>query len=198
MSFTRRCLVVMIAALVLVAPACGADPPSRVIAEGSGAEGTDPAGTEQTADRAAVLAAAAHELVTKDNGFGQGPDPFVAIDVVERFSDDARPSAEALSGELLDETARDAIAAAFAPRPITWVSRQFDPALGLGTMASGAAREPLRGIVLLAVPEIDGDAAKVAVSLGCGRGCFTGGTYALRKNNGAWSVTGKPGGWWIT
>jgi hypothetical protein len=172
--------------------ACGADPPG-----GDTVPSTEPPAASAE-DRPAILAAAAVELVRNDNGFGRGPDPFVAIDVVERLGAPAEGGLrQDPAGAALTDADRAAIAAAFAPRPVTWVPRQFDPGTS-PSYASGAAPEPPRAVVLLGAPEIDGDAAKVAVSLGCGRGCFTGGTYALHERDGTWNVTGKVGPWWIT
>jgi len=158
----------------------------------SSAETTTTVPSEDS-DSAAIYAVALHELVTDDNTFGGGGNPFSELLVLTAL--DAAAGAgyirEGSTGGIrpLSDGERSAIEAALSPlAPVRWI----DDAAAWRT---DEMMPVVEGSAILSVGSItfDGDGALVPMSMWCGGLCGTWFNYRVIQSDQGWIVAGIEG-----
>jgi hypothetical protein len=180
----RLAVVLVAAASAFVACSGSGSGPAEDAADRSPApEPEEPAAADD--DQALIMAMALEQLVTVDHTFGDGPPPFTEYLIQTHLA----AGTAAGTGRPLTDGERAAIDGAIAPLgPVRWIDDPDDWRTDdLGPTVEGA--------VILGVdePAIDGDTARVPVSLWCGGLCGTWFTYRLDRVDGTWRVSGIDG-----
>ena len=158
----------MLTSVALLAVACGTPSPA-----GSG-----------SSDSAAIYAASLHQLVTEDNTFGGGGNPFTEFLV----NTNQEPGEGGETRALTDEE-RSAVEAKLATlAPVRWID---DPE----EWRTDDLIPVVEGSAILGVGPItfEEDGALVPMSMWCGGVCGTWFTYRLAVVEGEWAVTGIEG-----
>ena len=168
--------------LALLAAACSSVEPTTT---------TTAALDEAPSDSAAIYAVALNQLVTEDNGFGGGGNPFSELLVQTSLDPAAGLAGASAQDEVRPLTAeeRSAIEMALAPiAPVRWID---DP----DEWRTEDLLAVVEGSAILGVGPItfDDGGALVPMSMWCGGLCGTWFTYRVVQSDEAWLVSGVEG-----
>ena len=169
--------VALLLTIVVAATACGGDGPGAREPASNG--GTGDVANEDVA-RAELVAAAVHQLVTRNNSFGGG-DAFDLVEVAELIGADVSRPLQPLTRELIALAIEPSARVMFVQGADAEIDRLFDEA-------------PQRvAVVSVEDLHIAGQRAELDMRLWCGSLCGVFLTYRAELTERGWEILGTTG-----